>query len=143
MSTADAPSRERARIGDIESSAAPREPGTRMTFTRHNVGKVCTLVRSVANASDLPPWRVADLLIAVSEIVTNAICYGGGTGSITLWNRSDGLLVEIGDDGPGLTDLPATLTERCGGLWLARTLVKEFDLVSTPSGVTVRMFVPS
>jgi anti-sigma regulatory factor (Ser/Thr protein kinase) len=117
-----------------------------MTFDRHSLGRLCTLVRTAALNADISPWYIDDLLIAVSEIATNAICYAGGTGSITLRGLGGGLLVEISDHGPGLPDASmisrATPALAGRGLWLARVLIKEFDLISSPTGVTVRMFAP-
>jgi anti-sigma regulatory factor (Ser/Thr protein kinase) len=117
------------------------------TFTRHCLGKVCTLVRSIAVDAGIAPRDIRDLLIAVSEIATNAIRYAGGAGSITLRRVADGLLVEISDNGPGLPDdllmeRPPQSALDGRGLWLARVLCRDFDIVSCPRGVTVRIFTP-
>jgi anti-sigma regulatory factor (Ser/Thr protein kinase) len=114
------------------------------TFTRDTIGQVCTLVRAECVRADIAPRNVEDLLIAVSEIATNAIRYAGGGGSLTLRRVARGVLVEVRDDGPGL---PASLVigrpspdaPDGRGLWLARLLCKDFDVVSTSRGVTVRM----
>ena len=85
----------------LAAGTPPGPTGNAMTFTWHNVGEVRTFVRDVATDSDIAQCDIDDLLIAVSEIVTNAICHAGGTGTITLWEHADGLLVEIRDSGPG------------------------------------------
>jgi anti-sigma regulatory factor (Ser/Thr protein kinase) len=129
-----------------------RSPGTGQvavtaTFTRDSLGKVCTLVRTVGVRAGIAPRDIEDLLIAVSEVVTNAIRYGGGTGSITVRRLTGGLVAEIRDCGPGLPD---TLTAGRlvpdipvgGGLSRARLLCEKLDVLSSPLGVTVRMFTP-
>jgi serine/threonine-protein kinase RsbW len=129
--------------------APPATSTVTATFTRHSVGKVCTLVRSACVRANIAPRDVEDLLIAVSEIVTNAIRYAGGGGSVTLQRLSGGLLTEICDEGPGLPDhvLPGRRAldfpaDGRGGLWLARLLCRDFAVLSSPRGVTVRMFTP-
>jgi anti-sigma regulatory factor (Ser/Thr protein kinase) len=114
------------------------------TFTRDTIGQVCTLVRAECVRADIAPRNVEDLLIAVSEIATNAIRYAGGGGSVTLRRVARGVLVEVRDDGPGLPDSlvigrPSPDAPDGRGLWLARLLCKDFDVVSTSRGVTVRM----
>jgi serine/threonine-protein kinase RsbW len=131
----------------VSRNLAPSS-GTRiaqMTFTRRSLGQVCTLVR--ASAEGIEARDVDDLLIAVSEVATNAICYAGGAGSIALWDLTGGLLAEVTDNGPGLPDTmvigrppPDSIDGR--GLWLARVLVKEFEILNGPQGLTVRMFTP-
>jgi anti-sigma regulatory factor (Ser/Thr protein kinase) len=115
------------------------------TITMHTVGKVCTLVRAAASRAGVATRDIDDLLIAVSELVTNVIRHAGGTGSITVRSMSAGLFAEISDNGPGL---PETLAiERPGirqgqGLWLARLLCDDLQVVSGHDGVTVRIFTP-
>jgi anti-sigma regulatory factor (Ser/Thr protein kinase) len=117
-----------------------------LIFTQFTVGQVGTLVRSGCIAAGVTPRDSEDLLIAVSEIVTNAIRYAGG-GSITVRRVAGGLLTVVCDSGPGLPDslmigrLASEATE-WPGLWLARLMCNEFDIASSPSGVTVRMFTP-
>jgi anti-sigma regulatory factor (Ser/Thr protein kinase) len=132
---------------EVAASTPPDRGAVTATFTRHSLGKVCTLVRSAGVRASLAPRDIEDLLIAVSEIATNAIRYAGGIGSITLQRLTSGLLAEIRDNGPWLPDglliearQPDVLDGR--GLWLARLLSKDFEFVSSPSGVVVRIFTP-
>ena len=48
------------------------------TITMHTVGKVCTLVRAAAGRAGVATRDIDDLLIAVSELVTNVIRHAGG-----------------------------------------------------------------
>lgn len=110
-------------------------------FTRDNLGKVCTLVRSAGLQVRLAHGVVEDLLIAVGEIAINAIRYAGGSGSITLRPLPRELMTEIRDDGPGLPDaLVSGTLPTDGGLWRARLLCHRLDVFSSASGVTVRIY---
>ncbi len=131
---------------DVAVRTPPESTPVTTTFTQLTVGRVGTLVRAGCVAAGIAPRDVEDLLIAVNEIVTNAIRYAGG-GSITVRRVADGLLTEVSDTGPGLPDsvtigAPASDATEWPGLWLARLMCKEFDIASSSSGVTVRMFTP-
>ena len=136
-----------ALIGPPERAPRTGQVAVTATFTRDSVGKVCTLVRPAATRVAIAPRDIEDLLIAVSEVVTNAIRYAGGTGSITVQCLSAGLIVEIRDSGPGLPDslvaaIPPLDFPVEGGLSRARLLCEELKILSSPLGVTVRMFTP-
>jgi anti-sigma regulatory factor (Ser/Thr protein kinase) len=126
---------------------AAREPAVTAAITMHTVGRVCTLVRATGRRAGVAPRDLEDLLIAVSELATNVIRHAGGSGSITLRSMSVGLFAEIRDSGPGLPESmtierPSPAVGHGQGLWLARLLCKDFQIVSSPGGVTVRIFTP-
>jgi serine/threonine-protein kinase RsbW len=84
-------------------------------------------------------------VVAVNELLTNAVRHGGGRGRLTLLHVADRVVCEVSDDGPGL---PAPLGEprrpssdQPGGwgLWLAEELTDTFDLVTGAGGTTVRV----
>lgn len=88
-----------------------------------------------------------DFLLAVNEIVTNAILHGGGAAEVAI-GRSDGLLVcEIADRGRGIDSpltgyLPPSPNELGGrGIWVARQLVDGVDLIGSEQGTIVRLAV--
>jgi anti-sigma regulatory factor (Ser/Thr protein kinase) len=90
--------------------------------------------------------RVAELVVATSEIATNAIVYGGGEGGALVWTEGDHLLCEI--YGPGhisdpligrLRPLRAQIHGR--GVWLANQLCDLVQIRSTEHGTTVRLHV--
>jgi anti-sigma regulatory factor (Ser/Thr protein kinase) len=116
------------------------------TVTPDSLGKVCSLVRMCARRTGLAPCDIEDLLIALSEVATNAIQYAGGAGSITMRIVAGGL-IEIRDNGPGLPDTvtaggPLVHIPDGGGLRRAQVLCEELHVLSGPLGVTVRMFMP-
>jgi signal transduction histidine kinase len=68
----------------------------------------------------LPPDRVDDLRLVVSELVTNAIVHGRGH-TVELRLRAEGSVVsgEVVDDGDGFSAPPPPSSERTGGRGLA------------------------
>ena len=114
-------------------------------FTRDDLAKIRELVHTAATEAGLRE-RADHLVLAVNEVVSNAIRYAGGRGHLTVEHMADGLLVEVCDHGPGL---PAAIAanpppaDALGGrgMWLIRRLCPDLEVISGPSGVTVRLFM--
>jgi anti-sigma regulatory factor (Ser/Thr protein kinase) len=73
------------------------------------------------SAVRLAPGRVEDLLLVISEIVTNAVRHGGGTGQVELaaTPKAEFLCVQVTDDGPGFVPRPGAMaSEPTGGFGL-------------------------
>ena len=88
------------------------------------------------------------IVTAASELVRNALVYGGGgllTWELLSENGRTGLRLTVSDKGPGIKDLALAMkdgwTSRTGlglGLPGAKRLVNEFDISSQPgAGTTV------
>lgn len=78
-----------------------------------------------AHAARTPLSRdqVNDLVLVVSELASNTILHGGGTGRIRLWSTGDAVWCRVSDEGPGIpSGLPGQRPEptatRGRGLWL-------------------------
>jgi serine/threonine-protein kinase RsbW len=84
-----------------------------------------------------------DFVLAVSEIATNAVVHGGGSGALTLWHDHDQITCRVTDAGPGMADPAAGCTppppSATGGygLWLARNLTSTLLISTSPAGTTV------
>jgi serine/threonine-protein kinase RsbW len=84
-------------------------------------------------------------VVAVNELLTNAVRHGGGRGRVRLWREPGAVVCEVGDDGPGLPlerfDHPARpAPDQPGGwgLWLAGRLTDSFETIKG-DGTTVRI----
>jgi anti-sigma regulatory factor (Ser/Thr protein kinase) len=102
-------------------------------------------VASCAAAGGLSGGRLDDFVIAVNELLTNAVRHGGGAGSVALWREDGSVVCEVTDSGHGLGDTPPpgnrpSPAEPGGwGLWLAGELTDSLELTSSDEGTTVRI----
>lgn len=109
-----------------------------MTALRHTI-------TSAAAAAGLSGERLDDFVVAVNELLTNAVRHGGGRGRVQLWREADAVVCEVRDSGPGLPaerldhrDRPAPDQPGGWGLWLAGRLTDSFE-TTTGDGTTVRI----
>ena len=107
---------------------------------RHQLG--AALAQHVPDAE-----QCEDLHLAVSEIAANAFRHGAPPVSARLWASADRVVCTLTDRGSGAIDPLAGFQPAHGddlsrggmGLWLARKLWDHVDLVSAPTGLTVRL----
>lgn len=101
-------------------------------------------------ATGAEPDVVEDFLLAVDEMVSNAVRHGLPPVSLRLWTAADRIVCTIGDGGPGWDDPFAGYGPAHGddlsrggmGLWLARQLCDHVDIYGEgDSGVRVRLTV--
>jgi anti-sigma regulatory factor (Ser/Thr protein kinase) len=98
-----------------------------------------------ATEAGLPPPRIYDLTVAVSEILTNATRHGSSPTSLRVWTDRDRFLCQVEDHGPGgVHPLAGYLPPRGGpedgrGLWIARQLSDLVEIATGPGGTTVRI----
>lgn len=90
--------------------------------------------------------RLDDFVVAVNELLTNAVRHGGGRGRVTLWCADDSVVCEVSDTGTGLPDTtperpvrPVATQPGGWGLWLAEELTDTFALITGNGGTTVRI----
>jgi anti-sigma regulatory factor (Ser/Thr protein kinase) len=114
---------------------------------RFGVGDLGTLRRELAEVvgtSGLDADAREDLVYSCSEVATNAVEHGGGTGTAWTWTAGDEVVCQVHDAGritdpfPGVLP-PSVDQDRGRGLWLARALCDEVDVASGPDGTTVRL----
>jgi anti-sigma regulatory factor (Ser/Thr protein kinase) len=83
------------------------------------------------------------LVIAVSEVVTNAHQHGRPPVRMRLWTAADRIVVTVDDSGPGPKDpyaglLPATSDASAGlGLWITHQSCSHVRMRRRPSGFTI------
>jgi serine phosphatase RsbU (regulator of sigma subunit)/anti-sigma regulatory factor (Ser/Thr protein kinase) len=114
-------------------------------------GSATAARRSVAEwleAQDVRGARVPDLLLALTELVTNAVRSARTAVEVRCWLTAGAITLEVTDDGPGFDptiprdarDLDP-LAERGRGLFLVAALVDECTIESGPNGSIVRCFL--
>jgi anti-sigma regulatory factor (Ser/Thr protein kinase) len=99
---------------------------------------------SWATAELLDEECAEELVLAVNELATNSIRYGGGHGELRAWRESDVLLVEVRDDGHISDPLVGRTRPRPDassgrGLWLVNQLCDLVQIRSSPQGSVVRI----
>ncbi|MBX7266784.1 ATP-binding protein [Micromonospora sp. Llam7] len=111
------------------------------SFTAQTVTALRHLLAARIAAAGLTGDVAEDLVLAVHELVTNAVLHGGGHGRLDLFRQADLLICEVTDSGhqPGgdlAVNLPATNTPGGRGLWLAHHLTGALTLARRPDGMT-------
>lgn len=101
---------------------------------------------AAATEAGMRPARIADLVVAVSEAVTNSLRHGGGSGQVFLWRDGLELLCEIRDQGrvsdPMAGRRRPGIAEPSGrGLWLMNQLCDLVQIRALPDGQVVRLHV--
>lgn len=92
----------------------------------------------------LNPSRTADVVLAVTEAATNSIRYGGGSGTLRVWNDGGAVVCEISDRGHlenPLVGLEKPTAERAAGrgIWILHQLCDLVQVRSAPNGTVVRL----
>ncbi|WBB92603.1 ATP-binding protein [Verrucosispora sp. WMMC514] len=115
-------------------------------FDQAQVTELRHSVAACAGAAGLRDERLDDYVLAVNELITNAVRHGGGRGWLRLWKEPGLVLCEVADHGPGIStqelgnrNRPAPDTAGGWGLWLARELTDAMDVETGSAGTTVRI----
>ena len=104
-------------------------------------------VRSTSLFAQLDDAVRQDLLVMVSELVTNAWRAAASSVGIAFWRAAHGLVLQVDDDGTGLGDLlagyrrPPTSAEGGRGLWIIRQLADAVEVASSPGRTSLRAHV--
>jgi anti-sigma regulatory factor (Ser/Thr protein kinase) len=85
------------------------------------------------------------MLLAATEIATNAVDHGGGVEDVRVGRAGGRFVCEIVDRGNGFDDPSAGfLPPRAGlgsGLWVARQLTWRIEFFRSPRGFTARIWL--
>jgi PAS domain S-box-containing protein len=105
-------------------------------------------VREWLEMHELAPNRIDDLLVALTELATNAVRAARTAIQVRAWSTADSVWVEVIDDGAGFDpSIPHSareldpLAERGRGLFLVASLADECTIESGPNGTIVRCAV--
>jgi anti-sigma regulatory factor (Ser/Thr protein kinase) len=148
-SSARGPSERFTPDGDLVAFAAPlarpREGVLRGVFRgAHDIPATRHTVAQYARTCGMSDEQVEALELAASELATNSVRYGGGTGTVAMWVQDGAAVVEFTDAGHVTDPLTGRLTptheqEGGRGLFLVHQLCDLVQLRSSPEGTTVRV----
>ena len=115
-----------------------------LAFTRDDLATVRHAVSEWASAWRLDAERIEHLVLAVNELTTNSVRYGGGGGGLRMWSDGDALLIDVRDHGHIREPLvgrvrPAPDQHAGRGLWLVNQLCDLVQIRSSPAGSLVRL----
>ena len=103
-------------------------------------------VSEMSGRTSLASGEADDLIVAVSEVVTNAILHGRSPATVRVWAAPDRMVVTIHDLGQGPSDpfvglVPTVRSDGEGGfgLWIAHQLCRRVTLDADDDGFTVRL----
>jgi serine/threonine-protein kinase RsbW len=115
-------------------------------FDQAQVTELRHSVAACARSAGLRDERLDDFVLAVNELITNAVRHGGGQGWLQLWGEPGLVSCEVSDHGRGISaeslenrSRPAPETAGGWGLWLARELTDAMDVETGPAGTRVRI----
>jgi anti-sigma regulatory factor (Ser/Thr protein kinase) len=113
-------------------------------FTESDLPALRRTVAAHADRTALPPEKVRDLILIVSELASNAVRHGGGGGRLRLWATPEAVTCEISDAGPGLPSAdqlprqrPEPTVSGGRGLWLTDQFADTLVLADADGGGTV------
>ena len=117
-----------------------------LPFDTDGVPALRELVAREASDAGIGEARKNDLVLAVSELATNSIRYGGGHGVLRHWRDGEMLVCEISDHGTIDEPLAGRVRPDGGeiggfGLWLVNQLCDLVQIRSFESGSVARMHV--
>nr|WP_239062864.1 sensor histidine kinase [Streptomyces sp. SID13031] len=120
------------------------EKAERREFGLNELTAVRRWAADWARSHGLPADRVDDLALALHEICTNSVRFGGGRGTLSLWAQDRTLVLDVADSGRIKDVLVGRLrppTDGLGGrgVWLANQLCDLVQLRSGSAGTQVRL----
>jgi len=111
-------------------------------FGGGDIAQLRAVLARLVTQAGLGGERSNDFVLAVDEILTNAVRHGGGAGHLEVWVETGRIWFRITDRGSGMTveppSAPPAPTQLGGrGLWIARGLTDEMTIATGPGGTEV------
>jgi anti-sigma regulatory factor (Ser/Thr protein kinase) len=125
-------------------SPLPPPPATAETYEYYSdLRQLRQWVTRHASAAGLSPDRIADLVIAASELAANTLRHTPAGGTAHIWHTDDEILCQIHDQGE-ITDPLAGLRPGAHdghghGWWVVNQLCDLTEIRSDPGGTTIRV----
>jgi anti-sigma regulatory factor (Ser/Thr protein kinase) len=126
--------------------ALPPDGACSMCFGIDDLFKLRSMVGDVAHDAGLGDDRTADLMLVTSELSTNAIRHGDGTGVLHAWRAGREVICQVNDHGQIADPLagrrrPVPRGTGGLGLWMVNQLCDLVEVRSGTRGTTVRAHV--
>lgn len=121
----------------------PRRPA-RLEFAAGDLALVRRFITERARAAGFAESAVADLELAVNELVTNTLRHADGSGVVLTWTENGTFLCEVTDGGRIEDPLagrerPSHLVSGGRGLWIVNHLCDLVQVRSSTAGTVVRL----
>jgi anti-sigma regulatory factor (Ser/Thr protein kinase) len=109
-----------------------------------DVTAVRNTVAAFARSCGLGVEQVEDLALAATELATNSVRHGGGSGTLAMWRAPGSVELEFTDRGHVADPMtgrrrPGLVQEGGRGVYLVNQLCDLVSLRSSPAGTTVRV----
>ncbi|WP_235926432.1 ATP-binding protein [Actinokineospora pegani] len=105
-------------------AAGARRSSTRLPAVEDSVGEAREFVGAALGAWSVPAALAGDIVLSVSELVTNAIEHGSGSVDVEVWALDGAVRLRVGDRSRGIPvrRQPSLLSERSRGLIIVEAL---------------------
>ena len=121
----------------------PRAVMSETAFALPTLALVRRRVKQCAHQTGFSDRRSADLVLAASEVASNSVMHGGGSGTIRIWSDGVALVCEFSDAGhmanPSAATQPPSSDIGGRGLWVATQMSDRMEIRSSPEGTVVRL----
>jgi anti-sigma regulatory factor (Ser/Thr protein kinase) len=123
---------------------APPADAEARAFDEASIPSTRRWVADMAALHGVHPPRVADLVLAVSELASNSVRYGDRGGTLSMWSTDTSFICEVRDAGVIRDPLAGrnqpTGTQTSGfGLWIVTQLCDLVQIRTDPTGTVVRV----
>jgi anti-sigma regulatory factor (Ser/Thr protein kinase) len=117
----------------------PFDPGSLLELRR--------AVQAHVREAGMPEERQMDVVLAVHELMANAIRHGAGKGRLRIWEAADALHCQVDDDGvtPPIDRNQPWPVRHGHGLWVVRQVADQMEITTGPAGTraTIAFALPS
>jgi anti-sigma regulatory factor (Ser/Thr protein kinase) len=131
-------------LGCDEPLSPPPPDAVALAFGLEDLVSARALVSEHATDAGMRRERVDDLVLAVNELVTNAVRHGDGSGILHVWRRPSRMVCQV-DNGGQITDplagrrTPVLDAPGGLGLWTVNQLSDLVELRSSAAGTCIRV----
>ncbi len=132
-------------LGPFEGSLLrPPTDCEELAFTIGGLSALRALVARCGVEASLEEMRREDLVLAINELATNSVQYGGGGGTLRIWQEDGALVCDVRDRGfiedPLAGRRRPPIDQHGGrGLWLVNRLCDLVQIRSSASGTVARV----